>query len=240
MIGIIKHIGGKTMHTFTEKHTPAYIVKVFPKASDLFKVHGINFCCKGDIVLKDTFAEKSLTGEEVLEQLNTSFKSWKEKGNTATNWEAMSVAELVEYIKVHYHTFLQEELSALGEFVTRIYRVHGHDSPHLEQLYTLYNEFVMEAEIHLMQEVTEFIPLIQLQEGTNGETVQKEVHKLKERNVEMNELLKKMRKVTNNFVPPLHACGSYRITYARLNDLETKMMDYMHVENNILFKKLTT
>lgn len=226
------------MHTFTEEHTPAHIVKVFPKASDLFKVHGINFCCKGDIVLKDTFVEKSLPGEEVLEKLNTSYESWKEKGNIATNWEAMSVKELVEYIKVNFHAFLQAELSALGEFVTRIYRVHGHDSPHLEQLYTLYNEFVMEAEIHIMQEVTEFIPLIQMTKVINIEKVQKEVNKLTARNVKMNELLKEMRKVTNDFVPPLHACGSYRITYARLNDLETEMMDYMHVENNILFKKL--
>lgn len=239
MIELIKHIGGKIMHTFTEEHTPAHIVKVFPKASDLFKVHGINFCCKGDILLKDTFVEKSLAGEEVLEKLNTSYESWIEKGNSATNWEAMSVTELVECIKINYHHFLQEELSALGEFVTRIYRVHGHDSPHLEQLYTLYNEFVMEAEIHLMQEVTEFIPLIELAEMTNSEVVQQEVHKLKERNVKMNELLQEMRKVTDDFVPPLHACGSYRITYARLNDLETEMMDYMHVENNILFKKLT-
>ena len=40
------------MYLFTENHTPAHIVKVFPKASDVFKVYGINFCCKGHIELK--------------------------------------------------------------------------------------------------------------------------------------------------------------------------------------------
>ena len=35
------------MQEFTKEHTPAEIVKVFPKASDLFKTQKIDFCCGG-------------------------------------------------------------------------------------------------------------------------------------------------------------------------------------------------
>lgn len=49
-----------------------------------------------------------------------------------------------------------------------------------------------------------------------------------------------MRTTTNEFEPPLDACGSYRITYTRLLELETEMMDYIHLENNILFERFAS
>lgn len=56
----------------------------------------------------------------------------------------------------------------------------------------------------------------------------------------MIELFKQMRNITNEFTPPLVACGSYRVTYARLNDLEKVILDYIHLESNILFSRIKT
>ncbi len=228
------------MHIFTEEHTPAQIVKEFPKASDLFKFHGINFCCKGDIELKKTFDHKNVEGSNILTELNGAYDEWLSKGNKAINWDTKSLTDITNYIKEHYHTYLQDELSALGEFVTRIYRVHGEDSLHLKELYSLYNEFLIEAEIHLVKETTEVIPMIQKSETINHHHISKEIEVLKDGNETMIQLLNKMRTTTNEFVPPLDACGSYRITYARLLELETEMMDYIHLENNILFERFAS
>jgi len=228
------------METFTEEHTPAYIVKEFPKASDIFKTYGINFCCKGDILLKDTFADKDLEGNAILQELNSTYDDWKAKGNQATNWDSKSSAEITNHIVDHYHQYLQDELSSLGEFVTRIYRVHGHDSPHLQELYSLYNEFLIEAETHLVKESADIIPLIQANDETNQDKLANGIKEVKDRSETMVHLLNKMRETTNNFEPPIDACGSYRITYARLLDLEKEMMNYIHLENNILFERFAS
>ena len=228
------------METFTEEHTPAYIVKEFPKASDIFKTYGINFCCKGDILLKDTFANKDLEGNAILHELNSTYDDWKAKGNQATNWDFKSSTEITDHIVDYYHQYLHDELSSLGEFVTRIYRVHGHDSPHLQELYSLYNEFLIEAETHLVKESSDIIPLIQSNDETNQDKLANGIKEVKDRSEMMVHLLNKMRETTSNFEPPIDACGSYRITYARLLDLEKEMMNYIHLENNILFERFAS
>src|SRR5690625_1990242 len=148
------------METFTEEHTPAYIVKEFPKASDIFKTYGINFCCKGDILLKDTFANKDLEGNAILYELNSTYDDWKAKGNQATNWDFKSSTEITDHIVDYYHQYLHDELSSLGEFVTRIYRVHGHDSPHLQELYSLYNEFLFDLDTYFVKVYLDSIDII--------------------------------------------------------------------------------
>ncbi len=89
--------------------------------------------------------------------------------------------------KEHYHTYLQDQLSALGEFVTRIYRLHGHTSPHLKELY---NEFIIEAEMHLIKEVTEVIPMIQEMDETYDRHISQAIVELKKGNEKMVQLLK--------------------------------------------------
>lgn len=74
------------MQTFTEEQTAAHIVKVFPKASDVFNASGNNFCCKGDRLLKDTFNDKELEASSVLTDLNEAYSEWKETGIQAKAW----------------------------------------------------------------------------------------------------------------------------------------------------------
>lgn len=52
------------------------------------------------------------------------------------------------------------------------------------------------------------------------------------------DLIKQMRSITNGFEIPVDACGSYRMTYARLAELEENTFQHIHLENNILFKRL--
>ncbi len=92
------------MYLFTENHTPAHIVKVLPKASDVFKVYGINFCCKGHIELKDVFDEMELKGASILAELNDADDNWMTKGSKATNWDAKSLTKniIIRIYRMNY------------------------------------------------------------------------------------------------------------------------------------------
>lgn len=92
------------MYLFTESHTPAYIAKVLPKASDLFKEYGINFCCKGNIELKETFDKNELEGLAILEKLNGAYDDWVTKGSKASNWDAKSLTKniIIRIYKMSY------------------------------------------------------------------------------------------------------------------------------------------
>ncbi len=230
------------MQTFTADHTPADIVKAFPKASDLFKENKIDFCCGGDKPLEESFEQNAIDGDTILSVLNDAYHTWKEDGNKAKDWDTVPLSELIDHIVDHHHAFLKEELAPLGEFVTKIFRVHGADQPHLKELYRLYHEFRMEMEEHSFKEEQEVFPLIKEYEQNPSEALLEKIRiangGLEEEHDAAGDLLKQIRVVTNSYEPPLHACGSYRITYARLKDLEAETFQHVHLENNVLFKRL--
>ncbi|HEY4601871.1 MAG TPA: iron-sulfur cluster repair di-iron protein [Cerasibacillus sp.] len=228
--------------TFTAEHTPADIVKTFPQASDLFKKHRIDFCCGGGKPLKETFNERHLDEEAILSELNHAFTEWNKQDHDIIDWEQVPLSKLVNHIIDTHHAYLKQELPALGEFVTKIFRVHGTNNPHLRELHRVYNEFKVEMEEHSIKEENEVFPLIKKYEEEPSEQL---LQQIRDANGELEgehdvtgDFLKKMRDITNGFEPPMEACGSYRMTYARLAELEDMTFQHIHLENNILFKRL--
>lgn len=230
------------MHIFTAKETPASVVKVFPKASDLFKERRIDFCCGGDRPLEEVFSEDHHDSEEVMSELNEAFQEWKKKGQNVVDWDAVAPSTLIDHIVGEHHGYLKEELNPLGELVTRIYSVHGGRDEHLKELYRLYHQFKMEMEEHMITEENEVFPLIKVYEKEPSEELKQQISDanggLEDEHEVCGDLLKRMRIITNDFEPPEDACGSYRITYARLADLETDTFQHVHLENNVLFKQI--
>lgn len=228
------------MQTFTSEQTPAEIVKAFPKASDLFKSRKINFCCSGDRPLEEVFIEMSIDKQEVLSELNTSFEQWKNSNQTSVNLESLTATELIEHIISTYHNDLSEELFALTSYVTRVYKVHGNDQSHLKDMYNLFNQLNVVLQGYIEKETETLFPLITKYEQTPNEKTLDEIHLTNKRlltDIEHIEgLLYQIRESTSDYTLPDSACNTYRMTYARLLDLESKVQDYLHLEINILFK----
>ncbi|SDQ65238.1 iron-sulfur cluster repair di-iron protein [Virgibacillus salinus] len=230
------------MSQFTTEHTPAEIVKVFPKASDLFKERRIDFCCGGDRPLGDVFKEGKIDETVVLGELNSAFDSWKQEDHEIVDWDAIPPTELIDHVVHTHHAYLNEELPALGQFVTKIFRVHGANHPHLKELHRLYNDFKVDMEEHMIKEEGEVFPLIKEYEKNPSEKLLDHIHEanggLEDEHEASGNILKRMREITKGFEPPADACSSYRITYARLAEMEADTFQHVHLENNILFKKL--
>lgn len=240
---LVNHtLGGFKMIQFTAEQTPAEIVKMFPKASDLFKQRKINFCCSGDRPLTDVFIENSLDGATVLSELNIAYEDWKNKGNTRTDWDTLSLTELTDYITEKYHDPMEQELLFLDAYVTRVFKVHGGDSPHLKELHHIYNLLQVELTEHMIKENNEVFPLIKEYELKPSENLLAEIHTankaLETEHEKIVKLLKEIREVTNDFTPPQGACNTYQMSYARLAELESETYDHIHLENNILFERL--
>lgn len=230
------------MARFTAESTPAEVVNIFPAASDLFKEKRIDFCCGGDKPLQDTFQKQSLDAEAILTELNNKYTNWTYEGHKAKDWNAVPLVEIIEHIVHHHHAYLYENLPGLGELVLKVFRIHGGDHPHLKDLHRLYSVFRSEMEEHSLKEEQEVFPLILKYVKNPNVELLKEIRiangELEDEHNAVGDILKEMRKVTNGFTLPEGACNSYRITYARLKDLEEETFQHVHLENNVLFKRL--
>lgn len=230
------------MAQFTLEQRTGEIVKLFPKASDIFRQRKIDFCCSGDRPLIDAVTENSLDAETVLSELNTAYEKWQEQDHDNTDWDAVPLSELVDHIQTRYHANLEEELLGINGLVTKVFRVHGGTQPQLKDLYQVYNNLQTELTEHTIKEDNEVFPLIKEYEKNPSESLLKEIHEangtLEDEHDLTGNLLKQIREITNDFTPPAGACATFQLTYARLAELESETFDHIHLENNILFKRL--
>jgi regulator of cell morphogenesis and NO signaling len=49
--------------------------------------------------------------------------------------------------------------------------------------------------------------------------------------------LHRLRTITNNYTPPVNACITHKITFAKLKELDKDLVQHIHLESNILFPK---
>jgi len=106
----------------------------------------------------------------------------------------------------------------------------------------LYNRLQSELIEHTIKEDNEVFPLVKEYEKDPNESLRKEIHEangtLEDEHDIAGNILKKIRRITNDFTPPANACTTFQLTYTRLAELEAETFDHIHLENNILFKKL--
>lgn len=93
---------------------------------------------------------------------------------------------------------------------------------------------------HMAKEEEVVFPTIkQLADGTveNREEAINMIIELEKEHDHAGEILRQIREVTSDFTLPLDACGTYRLVYKRLEDLEGLTFMHVHFENNILFPR---
>lgn len=226
---------------FNELTFISEIVTEFPKASDLFKSYRIDFCCGGKRPLIEAVKEKNLSIEEVLSKLNSLYQETKLSNETVIDYKNASSGDLIDHIVNKHHRFLNEELPLLSPYVTKVMRVHGETQPHLVRLHKLFFDLKTELEQHTWKEETvDFKLILDYEQNPTDVTynkLSKIVEELENEHSSAGDILKELREITNDYTPPMGACGTYRLVYQRLEALEADTFQHIHLENNILFKR---
>ncbi|MEK3837046.1 iron-sulfur cluster repair di-iron protein [Paenibacillus sp. FSL R7-277] len=223
---------------FTPEAMVRDIVLQFPKAADYFKAQRIDFCCGGAKPLAEAAAEKGLDPAAMVQELNK-LQEQHPVLEEDTAWNEASSEELVDYIVNKHHRYLREELPLISQNVTKVFRVHGEDSPHLGEMHRLFNMLREELLQHTAkEEESEFPKMLAYTQNPTEEGLAELrglLHNLEAEHDGAGEILRELRRVTNDYTPPAHACTTYRLTYARLEELEGMTFEHVHLENNILF-----
>jgi regulator of cell morphogenesis and NO signaling len=225
---------------FTENTTVGEIVAMLPKASDVFKKNKIDFCCGGDRSLKEAADKRGVAIEELMSQLQDLYAATDEK--TEKNWLTATYSELIDHIINKHHRYLLEELPNLSPYVTKVMRVHGGNHPHLIKIHKLFNELKTELEQHLWKEESEVFPLISQFEkqptSENEQKMKKMIADLTNEHDKTGDIIKEIRRITNDYTLPDGACRTYQLVYNRLEALESDLFEHIHLENNVLFPRI--
>lgn len=218
------------------------IVTKLPAASKVFKEYKIDFCCGGDRPIGEVLQEKNLNEAEVINTLNELYVTSKRTDDV--NWEEAPLAQLVDHIVNKYHVYTVDVLTELNAFVTKVYRVHGDSHPHLREVFQTFSKLKSEMDQHLIDEERDVFPHIVAFDETSSkaelEKAKEEINKLETEHEAVGDLLKTIRELTSDYQLPPGACNTYTLTYLKLEEFETMTHEHVHLENNILFKRLMT
>jgi regulator of cell morphogenesis and NO signaling len=216
------------------------IVNELPKTSDVFKKFRIDFCCGGNIPLSEAIAANGINEEAIMEELRIVFEKNSSAETDLEVWTKSDSTTIIDHVINHYHRTSEEELSLLSPYITKVSRVHGDSHPELLKVHELFYEFKKELIEHMAKEEAVVFPLIkQLVDGTveNREEAINMIVELEKEHDHAGEILRQIRAVTSDYTLPLDACGTYRLVYKRLEDLEGLTFMHVHLENNILFPR---
>ncbi|WP_267920348.1 iron-sulfur cluster repair di-iron protein ScdA [Macrococcoides caseolyticum] len=214
------------------------IVKQSPKSADIFRSNRIDFCCGGNIPLEEAINEKSQSLDELLKEINA-----LDNGSEGTlDVQYLDNAALINYIQNKFHKPLAEEFKNLMPYVTKVAKVHGERHPHLLELKELTMQLRDELLDHTKDEDELVFPLVIDYTNNPTEALKAElaphVAELETEHDGAGNILKRMREITNDFTPPMDACGTYRVVYQRLAMLERDTFQHVHLENNVLFERI--
>ncbi|MCW5907615.1 MAG: iron-sulfur cluster repair di-iron protein [Chitinophagales bacterium] len=226
--------------------TVAEIVADDYRTAEVFKKHGIDFCCGGKKTIATVCAEKGIDTGILESELHALQAITASPQHDFKNW---SLTFLADYIVNVHHTYVNNNLPLITEFAEKVAKVHGHHNTETIEINELWKQVVAELTTHMKKEELVLFPYIRnLEKFAKGEienlpvphfgTVKNPVRMMEHEHDVAGELLHRIQALSSGYNPPEYACNTYRVLYAKLKEFEDDLHTHIHLENNILFPKV--
>ena len=215
------------------------------RKAEVFKRHGIDFCCGGGRTVEAACAKKGVSLSTLERELLAVQQT--DRGSETENANTWDLGFLVDYIINVHHTYVRTNIPLLREFTKKVARVHGHANPEVIEIAKRFGEIATELEQHMMKEEHILFPYIKHLAMARSQnepvgpppfgTVHHPIRMMEHEHDHAGSIMKEIRHLSHDFTPPEHACTTYRVLYFKLEEFEADLHTHIHLENNILFPK---
>lgn len=216
------------------------------RTADVFRKYDIDFCCGGKWALEIACVSKGVETDIVLKELRKITS--QTPLNAVMDFDDWDLDFLSDYIYNIHHRYLKRALPEIQAYIKTFLDGHRKKYPELEELEVIFERFMAEIPPHMTQEEEILFPYIHqiFYAWKNREsyarllvrTLRKPVEEVMQKDHQTTGvLLHRMREITNDYTPPPNACLAHKVTFSKLKELDTELMQHIHLENNILFPK---
>lgn len=216
----------------TPNDTLAELAVRIPAASRVFRRHRLDYCCSGNRPLAEACRERGLDPDLVFAELEAQHAT---DASDVPTFDGSPVDVIIEHIVSRYHDGLREELPQLVAMAKRVEHRHGDKEECPQGLADHLARTEAELREHLAKEERVLFPMIRA--GAN-ESTRGPISVMAREHEDHGTALRINRELTGDLIPPAVACATWRALYLRLVQLETDLMDHIHIENNILFPRV--
>lgn len=143
-----------------------------------------------------------------------------------------NAAALIAYILERFHRVHRQELPELARLARKVESVHAAHPKCPVGLADFLAEMLGELEHHMSREEEVLFPTL-LSGG--GGCAPFAMRRMRSEHDDHSERLKALRRRTDGFTPPEHACGSWRLLYIGCRKLHDNLCEHIRLENDVLF-----
>ncbi|HNP19791.1 MAG TPA: iron-sulfur cluster repair di-iron protein [Fulvivirga sp.] len=211
--------------------------------ADVFKKHGIDFCCGGGITINAACTKHNLDEEQLIKELKAIVVKADQTGDY-NNWE---LDRLADHIVNTHHEYVNNNLPMIRAYSEKVAQVHGGRHPETKDLLNMVEEMENELYPHMTKEEAILFPYVKEMlvvkrksstlDPVHFGTIKNPINAMLDEHDKAGSIMKEIASVTSNFEPPQDACTTYRVLFQKLKDFESDLFQHIHLENNILFPK---
>jgi len=216
------------------------------RTAAVFRKYGIDYCCGGKWSLYALCESKGIDTGKVLIEL--------EKATTSINvsnslqFDDWNIDFIINYIIHIHHQYLKKALPSVKEQLINFASGHSNKYPELNELAKDFMQLEKIKIPHMIEEEEIIFPYIkQISHAYEGKEAYatllvRTLRKPLESNIlneheTLSKIIHRIRELTHNYTPPIHACVKHRVTFSLLKELDNDLVQHLHLENNVLFPK---
>lgn len=217
----------------TQAMSVADVALKYPNALKVFNRYHVDYCCGGNQPLEEACKRAGADYETIWREITEADSTIK--GPDFNRW---SPSLLVDYILEHHHVYVKEAIPLLGELLDKLCDVHGRNHPELFDIRKKFTLLSDELIQHMHKEERVLFPAIKA--GASAQLpLDGPLRVMMNEHEAAGNLIKEIRGLTGNFTLPDDVCTTYRLTFRKLEDFDNDLMQHVHLENNILFRKVS-
>ncbi len=210
-------------------------------SADVFFKYGIDFCCHGNISLKNACIDKGIDVNNVIAELNNK----KESGIAKNNFSDWPLDLLIDYVLKIHHRGIRKNGPEILELIEKVESAHGHNHPELNEVMLLFHQSLIDLDSHLQKEENVLFPfLYELFEASEADdsiqqmhcgTVNNPIKVMRMEHEGEGDRYQRITEITNNFAIPDDGCNTYNLMMIKLKNFVQNLYEHIHIENNIIF-----
>lgn len=216
------------------------------RTADVFRQHGIGYCCGGKWPMDMACEMRGIDAEKLQAELEAACRTLQISTRLDfTNWD---IEFLLDYIIHVHHRYLKATLKETEQVLHEFTLEHIKKYPYLSELENKFSLLTKQLMSSVEQEEEVIFPYIrQLTHAHKHKesyaalfirTLRKPVEAamFKGHEVIVNIILS-VRKLTNAYTSPENACINHKVVLAKLKELDNDLTQHLYLEQSILFPR---
>lgn len=227
----------------TVNNSVGEVVRANYNTARVFEKFKIDYCCGGEISIKEACNREKVDPDALLSQLE---ETMLHVNRNSRYLENLPPSGLCDYIVEIHHSYINETAPFLRQKLRKLCEVHGEHHPELFKVQEMFNEAAGNLATHMKKEELVLFPYIHkmVDLKSNGKYITDEpgsilspIRAMLEEHQAEGDRFKTLSELTHQYRVPADGCNTYQITYKSLAEFESDLHRHIHLENNVLFPK---